>query len=135
MVDPVPVATGGWAGGWVSRAAAAFVMLGEAMDPAPTAPVAQKGVSRIEELPPGMCVPVLVALNEMSDWVHRRVEVVEFVTDEVMRRRVSIDFTVPERLPVVAGRTVVPLALMRKRPMTAFDLRDEDGRPLSVRVR
>jgi hypothetical protein len=75
-----------------------------------------------------------------SDWIHRRVDRVEFMSDSLYRHYVSVDFDVQDAAVVKSGtaapkansRLLVPLGLMAKRPLTGFDLRDESGtsRPL-----
>jgi len=70
-------------------------------------------------------------------WVHRRVEQVDLLTTELVRREVSVDFTVPaalrDRLALPGTRqSVVPLATVRKVVLRRFDVRDEDGRALPV---
>ena len=82
----------------------------------------------------------LVAFAMMADWkawVGRRVETVTFLDPDTVRRQVSVDFTVPE-LPIIfepdGGRSLqlLPLALLRKRRLTHFDLRDETGKTLPL---
>ncbi len=70
-------------------------------------------------------------------WVHRRVEQVDLLTTELVRRDVSVDFTVPrplrERLALPGtAQSVVPLATVRKVVLRRFDVRDEDGRAVPV---
>ena len=65
-------------------------------------------------------------LESSSSWVHRRVESIEIVDDRLVRRRVSVDFT-PQVRDDSPGRTHVPIALLSKRILTRFDLRDEYG--------
>jgi hypothetical protein len=69
-------------------------------------------------------------------WIHRRVEAVEFVDDRLVRRRVSLDFTVPTTLGGLAiDRTLLPflpLTTLRKVPLRNFDLDGDDGVPLPV---
>jgi hypothetical protein len=71
------------------------------------------------------------------DWVHRRVESVTFTDVSTVRRRVSVDFTLPHGLPAVTkpdGKRIqlVPLTLLAKRRLRRFDLRDEQGRSLPL---
>lgn len=70
-------------------------------------------------------------------WVHRRVETIDILSTQFLRRTVSVDFTVPE--PVRehlqngdAAQWFVPLATLVKRPLRNFDLRDEAGKSLPV---
>jgi hypothetical protein len=74
---------------------------------------------------------LLQLLAEPARWTHRRVERVVFLDDRTVRRRVSVDFEVPAELEGVP----VPLALLRKRPLVEFDLRDEGGRALPMLTR
>jgi hypothetical protein len=73
----------------------------------------------------------------IADWVVRRVEGIEFVDDRTVRRRVSVDYTVPQDavvLRVSPDRAVriLPLALMRRKNMINFDFRDHEGRPMPL---
>lgn len=75
-------------------------------------------------------------LLHTEQWAHRRVEQIEFVDEDTIRRQVSIDLTVPVLAGAQAGEPVlVPLTLLRKRPLAVFDLRDEDGRALPMLTR
>lgn len=71
-----------------------------------------------------------------STWVPRRVEHVQFVDEKTVRRQVTVDFSVPGYAPVIemGGQDLelVPLALLRKKTLVNFDLRDEQGRSLSL---
>jgi hypothetical protein len=70
-------------------------------------------------------------LENLPDWVHRRVEAIEILDEEMVRRRVSVDFT--PRLPQWEDSreaplpTRAPIALLAKRVLSRFDLRDESG--------
>ena len=68
-------------------------------------------------------------LSRHAAWRHRRVETIAVLSHEGARRTVSIDFTVPaehrEELRLSDNEWVVPLALLVKRPLVHFDLRDE----------
>jgi hypothetical protein len=72
-----------------------------------------------------------------SAWVARRVEQVNFIDECTVRRRVSIDYVAPP-CAVILGRPtgqpvrVLPLALMRRKSLVKFDLRDPDGRALPL---
>ena len=69
-------------------------------------------------------------LRQQGAWRHRRVEIITVLTHEQVRRHVSIDFTVPEDqregLRLSAHEFAVPLALLAKRPLVHFDLRNEE---------
>ena len=71
-----------------------------------------------------------VLLRQQGAWRHRRVETITVLSHEQMRRHVSIDFTVPEDqregLRISADEFAVPLALLTKRPLVHFDLRNEE---------
>ncbi len=77
-----------------------------------------------------------VLLRQQAAWRHRRVETITVLTHEQVRRHVSIDFTVPvdqrEGLRVSAEEFVVPLALLMKRPLVHFDLRNEEQHAISL---
>lgn len=72
-----------------------------------------------------------------SDWVVRRVENIEFIDDRTVRRRMSVDYTTPEDT-VVFSRSddvctrVIPVTMMRRKSLTNFDLRGQDGRALPL---
>lgn len=71
-------------------------------------------------------------LWRQAAWRHRRVETLTVLNHEHVRRAVSVDFTIPaehrEALRISpSGECVVPLALLTKRPLVHFDLRNEEG--------
>jgi hypothetical protein len=76
------------------------------------------------------------AYARREEWLYRRVESIEFVGRESLRRRVSIDFEQP-RLPSLKDRGarhghLVPLSVLLKwPPLMDFDLRGPDGLPIS----
>jgi hypothetical protein len=76
-------------------------------------------------------------LGHPAGWRHRRVETITVLTHEQVRRHVSVDFTVPDeyreslRLSE-ANEFVVPLALLAKRPLVHFDLRNEEGHSIPL---
>jgi hypothetical protein len=79
---------------------------------------------------------VFAMMADWKAWVGRRVETVTFLDPDTVRRQVSVDFTVPE-LPTIfelEGRSLqfLPLALLRKRRLTHFDLHDETGKTLPL---
>jgi hypothetical protein len=70
-------------------------------------------------------------------WVHRRVETISVLSHEVARRSVSVDCTVPPafraRLEIPGqGQSLVPLAMLPKRPLWNFDLRNEGAEALPL---
>jgi hypothetical protein len=71
-------------------------------------------------------------LRNQAAWRHRRVETLTLVNHEQVRRSVSVDFTVPAEYRANLrisgdGECAVPLALLAKRPLVHFDLRNEEG--------
>jgi hypothetical protein len=75
-------------------------------------------------------------------WRHRRVISLAPLSGTIVRRRVSVDFTVPRqfhdalRLPVEPSETraddqwVVPLGWLARRPLVSFDLKDAEERSM-----
>lgn len=78
-------------------------------------------------------------LLSWREWVHRRVEVINFVDQTVARRTVSVDFTIPNVTPPMRSGDqellVVPVTRLRKRTLTNFDLVDESGRSVPMFTR
>jgi hypothetical protein len=77
-------------------------------------------------------------LLRWGDWVHRRVETVYFEGAGTYRRHLSIDFTVEHDLEALVESGdglplhLTPLTLLRKRPLTNFDFRDESDRAVPL---
>lgn len=74
-----------------------------------------------------------------GSWVNRRVESIELEDDKSVLRKVSVDFTIPapdvgEDQPQDAFPRIpyVPVALLRKRALRRFDLRDRNGNALPL---
>lgn len=65
-------------------------------------------------------------------WMHRIVESVSFVDAATIRRSRSFDLTVPRDAPALAGRTVLPLALLGRRVLSELDVSDDTGRRLPL---
>jgi hypothetical protein len=90
----------------------------------------------IEERAADIAEAADVLLRYQGAWRHRRVESITVLTHEQVRRHVSIDFTVPEAqregLRLSAEEFVVPLALLSKRPLVHFDLRNEEQHAISL---
>ena len=90
----------------------------------------------IEECATDIADAADVLLRNQGAWRHRRVETITMLTHERVRRQVSIDFTVPldqrEGLRISADEFVVPLALLTKRPLVHFDLRNEEQHSISL---
>ena len=75
----------------------------------------------------------LELLTDEHRWVHRRVETIDLLTRELVRRQVTVDFTLPDALLDDlrigdVGPWCVPLAILEKRPLRHFDLREDDER-------
>jgi hypothetical protein len=78
----------------------------------------------------------LQLLSEESRWIHRRVETVDLLAQELVRRQVTVEFTLPA--PLVdelrvgpQGPWCVPIALLEKQPLRHFDLlEDDEWRPI-----
>jgi hypothetical protein len=90
----------------------------------------------IEERASEIAYAAEVLLREAA-WRHRRVETITVVTHEAVRRHVSIDFTVPheyrESLRLSdGGEYAVPLAVLAKRALVHFDLRNEEGHSIPL---
>jgi len=74
------------------------------------------------------CLELLI---EEDRWIHRRVETIDLLAQELVRRQVSVDFTLPE--PLLGelrmgpqGPWCVPIAILEKQPLRNFDLREDD---------
>jgi hypothetical protein len=79
--------------------------------------------------------PVALACLELLTneprWIHRRVETIDLLAQELVRRQVSVDLTLPESLHDdlrigAGGPWCVPIAILQKRPLRNFDLREND---------
>ena len=73
----------------------------------------------------------LELLTDEPRWVHRRVETIDLLAQELVRRQVTVDFTLPARLLADLrigpdGPWCVPIAILEKRPLRNFDLREHD---------
>jgi hypothetical protein len=86
-----------------------------------------------------IAAPTLDLVLNGDQWVHRRVETVSFHDDRVVRRHLSIDFTLPKniasRLTSGDGETVmlVPVTyLARKLGPMRFDVCDGEGNSLAL---
>jgi hypothetical protein len=89
-------------------------------------------VEELEDRAGDVAVAAEALLRHQVAWRHRRVETLTVLSHELVRRHVSVDFTVPadyrDNLRISeAGECVVPLALLVKRPLVHFDLRHEEG--------
>jgi hypothetical protein len=71
--------------------------------------------------------------STFATWVHRRVETFEFPDADTVRRRMSVDFTLPATAEIEKGEQVaVPLMILKREVLRNFDVMDEDGRRLTV---
>jgi hypothetical protein len=78
-------------------------------------------------------------------WRHRRVEAIEWLGESLYRRRVSVDFTTPDRADFPQywntidrlghGQVIIPLSMMRKGVLHAFDIIDESRHSIPVLTR
>ena len=99
-----------------------------------------EGTTQAREYVESLCKPcglrVLHLWLNSSTWVPRRVEHVRFVDGQTVRRQVTVDFSIPSYAPMIklGGQKLemVPLALLQKKTLVNFDLRDEHGRALSL---
>ena len=71
-------------------------------------------------------------LTRDKEWINRRVERIELVDDETIRRQVSVDFTLPAWLADEGATVYVPVAVLRKQALTNFDVWQEDAQTLPV---
>jgi hypothetical protein len=83
-----------------------------------------------------LAISTLPLLLDPHRWVHRRVEGFVLLDEARLRRRVSVDFTVPNtayyRRQAGLHQAAVPLAQLRKRVLRNLDVRDESGTALPV---
>jgi hypothetical protein len=91
----------------------------------------------IEQRASELASAAAVLLRQSSAWRHRRVETITVLSHEQVRRQVSVDFTVPleyrESLRLSdADEFAVPLAVLAKRPLVHFDLRNEEGHSIPL---
>ncbi|MGH2822302.1 MAG: hypothetical protein ACRDLY_04625, partial [Thermoleophilaceae bacterium] len=82
-------------------------------------------------------IAMLRLFMRSAEWVVRRVERIEFLDERTVRRRMSVDYTSPGEGAVRLRRgdrdlRVLPLAVLRRKSLIKFDLRDEDGRPMPL---
>jgi hypothetical protein len=75
-----------------------------------------------------LCVLVL----EPENWIHRRVEQVAYLDHNTIRRRITVDFDVPN-FGVSPNETLyVPIAQFAKHKLVNFDMSDADGTSLTM---
>lgn len=88
-------------------------------------------------VPPEMAAMVWELLRNQQNWIHRRVETIDILSGEMVKRSMSVDFTVPGsmRSALAAGRSdgyLVPLAMLGKERRRNFSVRDESGGAVPV---
>lgn len=86
---------------------------------------------RYEQASAPVALACLQLLTAEHRWIHRRVETIDLLAQELVRRRVTVDFTLPEPLLDELrigprGPWCVPIAILDKRPLRNFDLRERD---------
>lgn len=85
------------------------------------------------QLEAGIASVQLIA--DPASWINRRVETIEILSHEETRRRVSIDFTLDEKLQKdleTPEGLLVPISVLTKEARRNFDLRDEGGAAVPV---
>lgn len=65
-----------------------------------------------------------------NEWMKRRVETAQILGPKSLRRRVSIDMLPPTSSS--AGRSVVPITILKKAPLVSFDITDEAGTSIPI---
>lgn len=82
----------------------------------------------------------LELLSDEARWIHRRVETVDLLAQELVRRQVTVEFTLPapllDELRIgPEGPWCVPIAILEKQPLRHFDLlEDDEWRPILGRA-
>jgi hypothetical protein len=90
-----------------------------------------KAISTDERRRVGLVTATL--LLRQQEWLHRRVEFVAYEDVDLMRRRNSVDFTIPGwAFDLLGAKTkpisvAVPISLFRKNTLVHFNLNDEHG--------
>jgi hypothetical protein len=73
---------------------------------------------------------------ESANWVGRRVETIEFLDDRTVRRRVSVNYVVPETSLVLQRGSdavrILPIAALRRKSLINFHFKDQDDRPIPL---
>ena len=72
-----------------------------------------------------------------SQWVLRRVEKVQFNSDRRVARTSASELKIPQEAPVLVTEDLephwlVPLSVMRRKTLVNLDLKDEEGRSISM---
>jgi hypothetical protein len=90
-------------------------------------------VTAFESSAPTWAFYTLPLLLNLNSWVHRRVEQVVYLDEALIRRRQSIDLTIPNFFTKsVTAPFPLPLGFLRKAPLISFDLRSESGAALPL---
>jgi hypothetical protein len=74
-------------------------------------------------------------LTHPQKWVARRVESFELLDDRTVRRRMTVDLELPDQVDghdVAAALSAVPLTVLSKKKLRAFDLRGAEGEALAA---
>lgn len=125
---------------WLSHVVHPESSGGNSLHPSPEAPFPYEWEGQAlanQEL----VLSVLDLLVRYPEWVHRRKEQAEIVSEIEMQWSSSVDFTLPDlpaaSIPWMEGRTValVPIDALVKEPLVGFDLRDETGAPVPMLTR
>lgn len=76
----------------------------------------------------------LFSAMTMSEWMHRRVDRLEFASNSRIRQNTSLDFSIPRIAPIWGKEhyAVIPLIQVRKRPLINFDITGEDQQEISI---
>lgn len=90
---------------------------------------------------PSVAVGVIDMVSSMHEWIHRRVEKLEILSEKTALRRVSLDLTIPK--PALStcqwanGRNYVllPIDLLAKEPLRRFSISDATGLPVPTLTR
>lgn len=69
-------------------------------------------------------------LQNRQDWIHRRVETIHLLHDGDTRRKVSVDLEVQDLF--LGDLHVLPISVINKKVLKAFDVRSATGEALSV---
>lgn len=108
------------------------------------APADAEPKTALVEYTTGLAVGQLLCYGQ--EWVSRRTETFQFTSATTVRRQMAVDFALPRVADAEAtldvravremvdgsGPTYVPLTTLRKAPLTAFDLFDEEQRTLPL---
>lgn len=87
----------------------------------------------LEALEDQRSVYAIQRASAFASWVHRRIETFEFPEADTIRRRMSVDFTMPEARFSDAPNTVpIPLMILKKIDLKNFDIVDSEGRSLQT---